>query len=71
MAMVDDIEELSLVRECRELEEGYKSNFISQILNVKEPADSLEIIRVAQRHIMKNLTKHCCWTKFQISLSDC
>ena len=31
-AMVDDVESLSLVRECRELKERYKSNFISAIL---------------------------------------
>ena len=51
--MVDDAEALSLMRECRELEERYKSNFISQILSVEEPADGLEIIREAQKHIIK------------------
>ena len=50
-AMVDNVEALSLVRECRELEERYKSNFTSQILNAKEPAVGLEIIRNAQKHI--------------------
>ena len=43
-AMVDDVEALSLVRECRELEERYKSSFASQILNVSDSADSLIVI---------------------------
>ena len=30
-ATVDDVESLSLVRECRELEQRYKSNFTSTI----------------------------------------
>ena len=38
-ALVDNVEALSLVRECRELEERYKSNFTSEILNSNEPAD--------------------------------
>lgn len=34
--MVDDVEALSLVRECRELEERYKSDFTTQILKAAE-----------------------------------
>ena len=56
-AMVDDVEALCLVRECRELEERYNSNFTSQILNAKEPADGLAIIRKSTS-IRK--TKPCC-----------
>ena len=52
-AMVDNVEALSLVRECRELEERYKSNFTSEILNSNEPADRLDIIRNAQKIINK------------------
>ena len=52
-AMVDDVETLSLVRECRELEERYKSNFTSAILSAKEPEDGLDIIRNAQNIINK------------------
>ena len=52
-AMVDDVEILSLVRECRELEERYKSNFTSAILIAKEPEDGLDIIRNAQNIINK------------------
>ena len=51
--MVDDVETLSLVRECRELEERYKSNFTSAILSAKEPEDGLDIIRNAQNIINK------------------
>ena len=47
------MEALSLVRECRELEERYKSNFTSEILNSNEPADRLDIIRNAQKIINK------------------
>ena len=50
--MVDDVEALSLVQECRELER-YKSNFTLQILNAKEPAAGLEVIRNAQNYIDK------------------
>ena len=35
---IDDLEALSLVREFRELEESYKSNFTSDILSANEPA---------------------------------
>ena len=47
--MVDDVEALSLVQECRELEDRYKSDFTSQVLN----AGGLDIIREAQDHIIK------------------
>ena len=52
-AMVDDVEALSLVRECRKLEERYKSTFTSQILSAEDRADGLDIIRKAQEHIIK------------------
>ena len=52
-AMVDDVEALSLVRECRELEERYKSNFTSEILSTNASAYGLEIIRNAQKIINK------------------
>ena len=52
-AMVDDVEALSLVKECRELEERYKSSFTSQILKIKEPADGLDVIRKAKEHITR------------------
>ena len=52
-AMVDNVEALSLVRECRELEERYTSDFTSQILNIEEPGDGVEIVRKAQEYIIK------------------
>ena len=52
-ALVDNAEALSLVRECRELEERYKSNFTSEILSANEPADGLDIIRSALKIINK------------------
>ena len=52
-AMADDVEALCLVRECRELEERYKSDFTSAILSAQESRDGLEIIRNAQRIIKK------------------
>ena len=52
-AMVDDVEALSLVRECRELEERYKSNYISEKLSASKPADGLGNIRNAQKIINK------------------
>ena len=51
--MVDDVEALSLVRECRELEERYRSDFTSQILNAEEFTDSAGIVREAQDHILR------------------
>lgn len=51
--MVDDVEALSLVQECREMKERYKLNFTSQILNAEEPVARLEIVRNAQKHINK------------------
>ena len=38
-AMADDVEALSLVRECRELEQRYSSNFTTQILLAAETHD--------------------------------
>ena len=52
-ALVDNAEALGLVRECRELEERYKSNFTSEILSANEPADGLNIIRSALKIINK------------------
>ena len=40
-AMADDVEALCLVRECRELEERYKSDFIFAILSAQESGDGL------------------------------
>ena len=51
-AMVDDVESLSLVRECRDLEERYKTNFTSAILSAIDQ-DGLDIIRTAQKSINK------------------
>ena len=48
-AMVDDVESLSLVRECRE---RYKTNFTSAILSATEKV-GLDIIRTAQKSINK------------------
>ena len=56
-AMVDDVETLSLVRECRELEERYKSNYTSVILSAKEPEDGLDIIRTSSTR----KTNRCCY----------
>ena len=64
-AMVDDVEALSLVRECRELEERYKSTFI-QILSAEEPADGLDIIRKAQEHIIKKDQTLCTGQSFKL-----
>ena len=52
-AMVGDVAALSIVRECRELEERYESDFMSQILNANEPADGLETTREGQNYIIK------------------
>ena len=51
-AMVDDVESLSLVRECRELELRYNSTFTSAILCAKEQ-EGVNIIRNAQKSICK------------------
>ena len=51
--MVDRVDALSLARECRDLEERYKSTFTWQILSAEEPANGLDIIRKAQEHIIK------------------
>ena len=46
-AMVDDVEALSIVRECRELEERYNSNFATQILSADDSIESATLIREA------------------------
>ena len=51
-AMVDNVESLCLVRECRELEQRYMSNFTSAILHAQEE-DRLDIIRNAGKSICK------------------
>ena len=51
-ATVDDVESLSLVRECRKLEQRYKSNFTSTIL-CAHGEDGLDIIQNAQKSIYK------------------
>ena len=51
-AMADNIESLSLVRECRELELRYNSTFTSAILCAMEQ-EKVNIIRNAQRNICK------------------
>ena len=45
--MVDDVEALSIVRECRELEERYNSNFATQILSADDSIESATLIREA------------------------
>ena len=45
-AMVDDVEALSLVRECRELEERYQSDFTIRILEAAEHLDSACVLIV-------------------------
>ena len=52
-AMVDDVEALSLVRECRELEERYSSNFTTQILEAAEHLDGVCVLREAEKYIIK------------------
>ena len=52
-AMVDDVEALSLVRECRELEERYSSNFTTQILEAAEHLDGACVLREAEKYIIK------------------
>ena len=66
-AMADDVEALCLVRECRELEERYKSDFTSAILSAQESGDGLEIIRNAQKIIKKKdrLLLLCKASKYQ------
>ena len=53
LAMADDKEALSLVRECRELEERYSSNFTTEILITSEPEDNADTIEEAERTITK------------------
>lgn len=51
-AMVDDVESMSLVRECRELELRYSSNFTSAIL-CADGLDGSTVIKHAQKSIIK------------------
>ena len=52
--MVDDVEALGLVCECRELEERYSSNFTTQILEAAEHLDgACVLIREAEKYIIK------------------
>ena len=50
--MVDDVVALSLVCECRELEERYPSDFTTQILEAAEHLDSACVLREAEKHIV-------------------
>ena len=52
-ALVDDIEGLCLVRECRELEERYKSNFTTQVLEATEYQEGVCILKEAEELITK------------------
>ena len=52
-AMADDVEALSLVRECRELEQRYSSNFTTQILLAAETHDGSCILREAEKYLVK------------------
>ena len=52
-AMVDNVEVLSLVKECRYLEERYRSDFTSQILNATNFTASSYALKVAKDHIVK------------------
>ena len=49
--MVDDVEALSLVHECRELEERYGSDFTAQILESADHLDGTCILRRAEKCI--------------------
>ena len=50
-AMVDNIEGLCLVRECREMEQRYKSNFTTQILDAIEHHEGKCILKEAEEFI--------------------
>ena len=52
-ALVDNVEALSLVRECRELEGKYRSDFTSQILSASNPTISLCVLKEPKEHIEK------------------
>ena len=47
------MEVLSLVKECRDLEERYRSDFTSQILNATDFTASSYALKVAEDHIVK------------------
>ena len=52
-AMVDNVEVLSLVKECRDLEGRYRSDFTSQILNATNFTASSYALKVVEDHIVK------------------
>ena len=54
-AMVDNVEVLSLVKECRDLEERYRSDFTSQILNATDFIASSYALKVAEDLIVKEV----------------
>ena len=47
------MEALSLVKECRELEAKYRSDFISQILNATDPTTGTCALKEAEDHIVR------------------
>ena len=49
--MVDDVETLSLIRECSELEERYGSDFTTQILKSADHLDGTCVLRRAEKCI--------------------
>ena len=53
LSMVDNVEVLRLVKECRDLEERYRSDFTSQILNATDFIASSYALKVAEDHIVK------------------
>ena len=52
-AMVNDVEALSLVKECRDLKERYGSDFTSQILNATDFTASSYVLKEAEDYIVK------------------
>ena len=50
-AMVDDVETLRLVHECREWKERYESNFTTQVLEVKEYLDGPCVLKETEKYI--------------------
>ena len=59
-AMVDDVEALSLVCECRKLEERYGSDFTAQILESADHPDGTCVLRRAEKYISSRRIK-CCY----------
>ena len=52
-ALVDNVKAFSLVRDCRELEGKYRSDFTSQILSASNPTISLCVLKEAKEHSEK------------------